>query len=197
MPLKQLGPYDIGERIGKGGMGSVYRGTDRESGQVAAIKVLAPQLAQSEGFRERFEAEIESLKTLRHEGIVRLMGYGKDRGALFYSMELVDGKSLDEEIKAGRRFSWRETVDIAQQVCRALKHAHDHGIVHRDIKPANYPGRFQRTSQTGRLWHCPIVWRQSAHRRRRPCSERPTTCRPNRPKAKPLPRNATNTASAA
>ncbi len=137
MDFTQLGPYDIGARIGKGGMGSVYRGTNRDSGDVAAIKVLAPQLALSEGFRERFEAEIESLKTLRHDNIVRLFGYGKDHGALFYAMQLVDGSSLDEQIKGGRRFDWHETVDIALQVCRALKHAHDHGIIHRDIKPAN------------------------------------------------------------
>ncbi len=137
MDFSQLGPYDIGERIGKGGMGLVYRGTNRETGDVAAIKVLAPQLALSEGFRERFEAEIESLKTLRHENIVRLFGYGKDSGALFYAMQLVNGTSLDEQIKSGRRFDWHETVDIALQVCRALKHAHDHGIIHRDIKPAN------------------------------------------------------------
>lgn len=137
MNVDRLGPYKIGHRLGKGGMGSVYRGENVETKQPAAIKALAPQLATSEGFRERFEAEIESLKTLRHEGIVRLYGYGEEAGTLFYAMELVDGRSLEEELKAGRRFNWREVVDIAIQVCRALKHAHDHGIVHRDIKPAN------------------------------------------------------------
>ncbi|MCO6043723.1 serine/threonine protein kinase [Aeoliella sp. ICT_H6.2] len=137
MDFTQLGPYKIGPRLGKGGMGSVYRGENVETHQVAAIKALAPQLATSEGFRERFEAEIESLKTLRHEGIVRLYGYGEEKGTLFYAMELVEGHSLEEELKAGRRFNWREVVDIAIQVCKALKHAHDHGIIHRDIKPAN------------------------------------------------------------
>lgn len=137
MELTRLGPYVIGPRIGKGGMGSVYKGTNADTGEPAAIKVLAPQLAASEGFRERFQAEVESLKTLRHEGIVRLLGYGEEQGTVFYAMELVDGRSLEEELKAGRRFDWREVVDIAIQVCRALKHAHDHGIIHRDIKPAN------------------------------------------------------------
>ncbi len=118
-------------------MGSVYKGTNSDDGEPAAIKVLAPQLATSEGFRERFQAEVESLKTLKHEGIVRLLGYGEEQGTLFYAMELIDGRSLEEELKAGRRFDWREVVDIAIQVCRALKHAHDHGIIHRDIKPAN------------------------------------------------------------
>ena len=137
MDFSQLGPYRIGDRLGKGGMGSVYRGQHVDTGDSVAVKALAPQLAASEGFRERFEAEIESLKTLEHDAIVRLYGYGEEAGTLFYAMELVEGRSLEEELKAGRRFNWREVVDIAIQVCRALKHAHDHGIVHRDIKPAN------------------------------------------------------------
>src|SRR3954452_10387215 len=118
-------------------MGSVYAATDNQSGQRVAIKALTPQLAMAEGFRERFEAEIESLKTLRHDGIVRLFGYGEQDGMLFYSMELVDGTSLEDELKAGRRFSWREVSSIAIQLSLALKHAHDHGVIHRDIKPAN------------------------------------------------------------
>ena len=118
-------------------MGSVYAATDPHTGQRVAIKALSPHLATAEGFRERFEAEIESLKTLRHDGIVRLYGYGEQDGILFYSMELVEGISLEDELKAGRRFNWREVTSIAIQLSLALKHAHDHGIVHRDIKPAN------------------------------------------------------------
>ena len=137
MQLTHLGPYELGKVIGKGGMGSVYEAVDSATQRRVAIKALSPQLAQAEGFRERFEAEIESLKTLRHEGIVRLYGYGEQDGILFYSMELVEGTSLEEELKAGRRFNWREVAQITIQLCRALKHAHDHGVVHRDIKPAN------------------------------------------------------------
>jgi eukaryotic-like serine/threonine-protein kinase len=137
MQIEQLGPYRIGPKLGKGGMGSVYQATDVKNGQRVAVKALAPQLAAAEGFRERFEAEIESLKKLQHESIVRLYGYGEDNGVLFYSMELVEGPSLEQEINAGRRFDWNETLAIAIQICRGLKHAHDHGVVHRDIKPAN------------------------------------------------------------
>ncbi len=137
MQIEQLGPYRIGRKIGKGGMGSVYEAVDEKTGQRVAVKALAPQLAMAEGFRERFEAEIESLKKLQHEGIVRLLGYGEHEGILFYSMELVDGPSLEQEINDGRRFDWNETLSLAVQICRALKHAHDHGVVHRDIKPAN------------------------------------------------------------
>ncbi len=141
MKLDQLGPYRIVQQIGKGGMGAVYEAVCDESGPHAgarvAIKALSPQLAMAEGFRERFEAEIDSLKKLKHDGIVRLYGYGEQDGMLFYSMELVDGSSLEEELNEGRRFNWREALHIGIQVCRALKHAHDHGVIHRDIKPAN------------------------------------------------------------
>jgi serine/threonine-protein kinase len=137
MDFERLGPYEIGKRIGKGGMGAVYEAVHETTKERVAIKALSPHLANVDGFRERFEAEIESLKILTHEGIVRLYGYGEDDGVLFYSMELVDGASLEEELHAGRRFDWRETLSFGIQICRALKHAHDHGVVHRDIKPAN------------------------------------------------------------
>lgn len=134
---EQLGPYKIGEPLGKGGMGAVYRAVHEETQEVVAVKVLSPHLAAAEGFRERFLAEVESLQALRHAGIVRLYGHGEEDGSLFYAMELVEGSSLEEELKNGRRFDWRETCQITLQVCRALKHAHDHGVIHRDIKPAN------------------------------------------------------------
>lgn len=135
--LERLGPYKIGRKLGKGGMGTVYSAVNVETGEPAAVKVLAPALAQEEGFRERFEAEIESLKKLHHPNIVQLFGYGAQDDHHFYSMELVHGRSLEEELLSGRTFDWRETTDLAIQICRALKHAHDRGVIHRDIKPAN------------------------------------------------------------
>jgi eukaryotic-like serine/threonine-protein kinase len=137
MQFEQLGPYRLGKKLGQGGMGAVYEGLETESGEEVAVKVLAPALASEEGFRARFEAEIESLKKLRHPNIVRLFGYGEQNGTLFYSMELIRGTSLEDELRAGRRFEWREVTQIAIKLCRALKHAHDHGVIHRDLKPAN------------------------------------------------------------
>lgn len=137
MQFEQLGPYRLGKKLGQGGMGAVYEGVDRESGEAAAIKVLSPRLAVDDGFRVRFEAEIESLKKLSHPNIVRLYGYGEQAGTLFYAMELVPGNSLEDELRDGRRFEWREVTQIAIKLCRALKHAHDHGVIHRDLKPAN------------------------------------------------------------
>ena len=137
MSLPPLGPYDLDEPLGRGGMGTVYRANNRDTGQLVAVKVLAPGFAADHGFRERFEAEIRSLEQLRHPNIVELYGYGEQDGMLYYAMEIVEGRSLQQELADGRRFQWREVVGFAIDICGALKHAHDHGIVHRDLKPAN------------------------------------------------------------
>ncbi|MCA9100691.1 MAG: serine/threonine protein kinase [Planctomycetales bacterium] len=137
MVPEQLGPYRVGERLGRGGMGTVYAGENIETGEPAAIKVLSGTLAHEEGFRERFNAEIETLKKLRHPNIVRLYGYGEQADVAYFAMELVDGLSLEDELRQNRHFAWREVVLIALQTCLALRHAHDRGVIHRDIKPAN------------------------------------------------------------
>ncbi len=137
MQLEQLGPYRLGQRLGRGGMGTVFEGMNVETGQPAAIKVLNPHLAVEEGFRERFEIEIETLKKLKHPNIVRLYGFGQQDGVIFYAMELVHGTNLEDELQAGRRFNWRETTSLGIKLARALQHAHDHGVIHRDLKPAN------------------------------------------------------------
>jgi eukaryotic-like serine/threonine-protein kinase len=137
MPLEKLGPYKLEKVLGRGGMGAVYAGVHQETGERAAVKVLSGHLADDEAFRERFKIEVETLKRLSHPGIVQLFGFGEDDGHLFFVMELVDGKSLHDELAAGRRFSWREVTRIGIEVAQALKHAHDRGIIHRDLKPAN------------------------------------------------------------
>jgi serine/threonine-protein kinase len=134
---EQMGPYRILRPLGRGGMGVVYQGVHIETGESAAVKVLASAFTSNEGLRQRFEVEIETLRKLKHPHIVRLIGYGEQDGRLFYSMEYVDGQSLEQEMVAGRRFNWTDAADIGISVCTALKHAHDRGIVHRDIKPAN------------------------------------------------------------
>ncbi len=137
MSLEELGPYAIVRTLGRGGMGAVYEGVHRETQERVAIKVLSPAYMDDPGFRDRFSLEIQALKTLTHPNIVRLTGYGEQEGRLFYTMELVPGQSLQQRLNDGYRFSWEETIEIALQVCSALKHAHDHGIIHRDLKPAN------------------------------------------------------------
>ncbi len=137
MAIEQLGPYKIGRKLGRGGMGTVFEAVMTETGEPAAIKLLSASLSHDDGFRDRFKAEIETLRKLRHQNIVRLYGFGEQDDYLYYAMELVNGKSLEDELQAGRRFDWREATDYGIQVCRALKHAHDRGVIHRDLKPAN------------------------------------------------------------
>jgi hypothetical protein len=137
MQPTHLGPYEIRSRLGRGGMGAVYEAVDTATGATVAVKVLASHLADDHGLRQRFDAEIETLKSLRHPGIVRLLAFGEQDDQPYFAMELVRGKSLDQLLRSGRRFDWRETVAIAGEITRALKVAHDHGVVHRDLKPAN------------------------------------------------------------
>ncbi|HLA85076.1 MAG TPA: protein kinase [Thermoguttaceae bacterium] len=137
MNSERLGPYRLGRRLGRGGMGAVYEGVNEETGERVAVKVLGAQFSGEADFRDRFASEIETLHRLRHPNIVRLFGFGQQDDQLFYAMELVDGVSLEEELQQGRRFQWPEVLRIAQQTCDALRHAHDRGVIHRDIKPAN------------------------------------------------------------
>ena len=135
--IERLGPYRIVRVLGRGGMGTVYEGIHDETQERAAIKVLSQQYADDDSFRQRFIAEIEVLKELKHPNIVELHGDGEQDGMLFYAMEFVDGQSLQQELQAGHHFEWSEVTKIAVDVCNALKHGHDHGIIHRDLKPAN------------------------------------------------------------
>jgi serine/threonine protein kinase len=142
-----LGPYRLTRVVGRGGMGTVYAAEALEAvpgqtralgtGPDSAVKVLSPPLAADPDFRERFQAEIESLKQLHHPHIVQMYGFGEQDGYLYYSMELIQGNSLQEELRQGRHFTWREVTRMAIDICGALKHAHDHGVIHRDLKPAN------------------------------------------------------------
>ncbi len=136
-PFKFLGPYRIGKQLGRGGMGTVYTAVHEKTGETVAVKLIASQVADEPRFRRRFDAEVKSLQRLRHPGIVRLIGFGEEEGQLFYSMELVDGESLQERLRREKKIDWRSVLDIAIQICGALKHAHDIGVIHRDLKPAN------------------------------------------------------------
>lgn len=135
--FEYLGPYQLGKVLGRGGMGSVYEATHAKSGDRVAVKLIAQHVADDPRFRRRFDAEIETLRRLRHPGIVRLIGYGEESGRLFYAMELVHGESLQQRIRDVKRMNWLPAVDIAIQVTSALKHAHDMGVIHRDLKLAN------------------------------------------------------------
>jgi serine/threonine-protein kinase len=137
MHPQQVGPYQIVSRLGHGGMGAVYEAVEPGSSRPVAVKILAAHLADDAGVRSRFETEIATLKSLRHPGIVQLLAYGEDEGQPYFAMELVRGQALDKLLRNGQRFTWQETLTVATAVTRALKVAHDSGVIHRDLKPAN------------------------------------------------------------
>jgi serine/threonine protein kinase len=135
--FEYLGPYKVERTLGRGGMGTVYKGIHAQSGEAVAIKVIATGIANNMRFRRRFAAEVETLKRLKHPHIVQLVGYGEEQGLLFYSMEYVDGHSLHDHLRQHSRLPWSEVIQIGIETTAALKHAHDIGIIHRDLKPAN------------------------------------------------------------
>lgn len=137
MTVTYYGPYHVETTLGAGGMGAVYAARHATTGDRVAVKVIASSIADQERFRRRFATEVETLKKLEHVNIVRLIGYGEEHGQLFYSMELVEGQSLQQRLAELKRLEWREALGIGIQVASALKHAHDLGVIHRDLKPAN------------------------------------------------------------
>jgi serine/threonine-protein kinase len=137
MTPERLGPYRIVSKLGRGGMGMVFLGVDDEAGQSAAVKLLAGDMAFHPDFRERFRAEIDTLRKLHHPNIVQIFGYGEQDDQIFYAMEYVSGSSLEAQLARGRAFDWREVAQFGIEIACALRHAHDRGVIHRDIKPGN------------------------------------------------------------
>jgi serine/threonine-protein kinase len=133
----RLGKWVIDKELGRGGMGRVYLAHDEGNGGLAAVKILARELAQETGFQQRFQREIDALSQLSHPNIVRFYDSGAQDQILFYAMEYIQGPSFEELLHAQGRLPWPEVLDAALQICPALKHAHDRGIIHRDIKPPN------------------------------------------------------------
>jgi serine/threonine-protein kinase len=134
---QQFGPFLIEKELGAGAMGAVYRGRYVKTGARVAIKVMMPAVAASDHSVARFEREAAILKQFNHPNIVKLYGIGKSGGTRFYAMEYIEGEPLDQVLARRSRFSWEEVVELGQQLCAALQHAHEQGIVHRDLKPSN------------------------------------------------------------
>jgi eukaryotic-like serine/threonine-protein kinase len=131
------GRYELHERIGEGTFGRVYRGYDRRLARPVAIKVIKPWWAEDPDGAESFEREAQLLARVSDPGIVQIFDVGQAEEGLYFVTELVEGESLSARLKRGGRLSPWEACDIAEQLCRALEHAHAEHIVHRDIKPAN------------------------------------------------------------
>jgi serine/threonine protein kinase len=137
MDKRHIGPFEIVDQLGVGGMGIVYRAIYTKTKQKVALKVLTPTMVENEQVIVRFEREINILKKMRHPNIVRYFGGGKSQSQRFYAMELIDGGSLEDVLKKKKKLSWEQTIDCAREIAKALEHAHSFGIIHRDLKPAN------------------------------------------------------------
>jgi eukaryotic-like serine/threonine-protein kinase len=131
-----LGPYEIISAIGAGGMGEVYRARDPKLGRDVAIKVLPEALARDAERMARFQREAKVLASLSHPNIATIYGLEDSGSTRALVMELVEGPTLADRIKAGP-IPVDEAVRIARQIADALEYAHERGIIHRDLKPAN------------------------------------------------------------
>jgi serine/threonine protein kinase len=132
----RLGPYEIQEQLGAGGMGEVYLAYDTTLDRAVAVKVLPAELTADGERRERFEREAKAVAALTHPNIVAIYGFGDHEGVAYAAMELLEGQSLREVIDEGP-VQLSRALDIAGQVIAGLAAAHARGIVHRDLKPEN------------------------------------------------------------
>ncbi|MFJ7180231.1 serine/threonine-protein kinase [Streptomyces massasporeus] len=133
--------YELIEEAGRGGMGQVWRATDRELGRVVAVKILPPELTRHEEFRVRFRREARTIASLSHRNIAVLHDVGEDvrdggERTPFLIMEFIDGRTVADALAAGP-FTVERALDVGRGIAEALAHSHGQGLVHRDIKPSN------------------------------------------------------------
>lgn len=131
------GRYQIEEIVGVGGMAVVYRARDTILGRDVALKVLKKEFAEDPDIRKRFSIESRAVAKLSHHNIVSVFDVGSEDGTDYIVMELIEGITLKQYLQRKGHLSWQETIFFAEQVARALMHAHSRGIIHQDVKPQN------------------------------------------------------------
>ncbi len=136
-PGDRLGHYTLVSLLGSGGMGAVYRATDTVLGRDVALKVLPPDMADDPERLERFRREARTVAALSHPNIVTIYSVEHADGTHFLTMELVEGRTLEDAMADHRPVPIERVLEIARQITGAAAAAHDKGIVHRDLKPAN------------------------------------------------------------
>src|SRR5512139_2504389 len=133
---KTLGHYQITEKLGEGGMGTVYKAHDTHLDRFAAIKVLPPEKVSDPERKRRFIQEAKAASALNHPNIITIYDIDQSGGVDFIAMEYVAGKTLDQRI-GHRGLRLNDALKYAVQIADALAKAHSAGIVHRDLKPTN------------------------------------------------------------
>jgi eukaryotic-like serine/threonine-protein kinase len=131
------GRYEILQLLGEGGMGAVYKATDRTLDRFVALKVIRPELASNPAILARFKQELLLAHKVTHRNVIRIYDLGEADGVLFITMEFIEGRDLRSLIREKQKFTSEEAVDVIQQVCQALDAAHSVGVIHRDLKPQN------------------------------------------------------------
>lgn len=131
------GRYEIIDVVGVGGMAVVYRARCHVLNRYVAVKILKDEYAKDPDIRKRFSIESQAVAKLSHHNIVSVYDVGSENGTDYIVMELIEGITLKEYLQKKGRLNWQETVFFAEQICRALVHAHSRGIIHQDIKPQN------------------------------------------------------------
>jgi len=133
---RTIGPYEVSELIGRGGMGEVFKGLDTKLGRDVALKILPSELSRDPERLARFEREARVLASLQHQNIAAIYGLEESDGQPVLAMELAQGEDLSTRLLAGP-LPMNEVEKIARQLATGLEFAHEKGIVHRDLKPAN------------------------------------------------------------
>jgi serine/threonine protein kinase len=136
-PLQSIGNYDLLDKVAEGGMGSIYKGRHRETGQIVALKVMPTHMAGNAVLLKRFEQEFRAASLLDHPNIVRALDYGDAGSSPYLVMEFVDGESLGQKLEREGRISETEAIKIIAQIAQGLHRAHKTGMIHRDVKPDN------------------------------------------------------------
>jgi len=132
------GKYKIYDKVGSGGMATVYLARNLNTNEIVAIKILHSEYAENENFVKRFLKEAEIAVKMKHENIAQVLDFGKDEDTYFIAMEYVQGKTLSKILEEKGRLPYEEVVRIASEVAKALSYAHSKGLIaHRDIKPQN------------------------------------------------------------
>ena len=135
--VRQVGRYLIGERLGRGGMATVFRAHDPDIGRDVALKFLHATLCEDAEYHTRFLREARAAGGLSHPNIVTVHDVGEIEGRPYMAMELLDGQPLSDEMSDAKPMPVRDVIVMGIQLARALAYAHKRGIVHRDIKPGN------------------------------------------------------------
>ena len=131
------GRYEILQLLGEGGMGAVYKATDRELDRFVALKVIRRELASNPSILARFKQELLLAHQVTHRNVIRIYDLGEAEGVKFITMEFIEGKDLRSIIREKNKFAPEKAVEVIQQVCQALDAAHSVGVIHRDLKPQN------------------------------------------------------------